>query len=380
MLFPLTEEQKARKQSAREFAEKFILPHQKEDEQKGVFRREFVNEMGKRGFFGTVIPPEYGGNNWGILSTVLIVEEIARISASYCMLPTNQCVGPGLTILKHGTEEQKKKYIPPLVSGEAIGCFASTEPDAGTDVGSMKMTAQAKGDDFILNGTKTWITAGSLADMGLFWVFTDKSKGLRGGVSAFIVDMKGTTGLTSSKIHEMGLLSSDASEVAFLDVKVPKDNMVGKMGDGYAILMETLSNTRWCAAARALGVGGACLEDSINTINARKQAGHKFDNLQMLQNQIAEMFIEHEGAKVLLYQGATNKDKGVGDATELPNAKYFCAESAVKAAEIAMEICGTYGVSMDLSVHRYMRDSRCFPITEGTSNILKVIVAGQLIK
>ena len=226
MLFELTDGQKEIRQRARDYAEKRISVVQEEDYDKGVFRPEIVKEMGELGFFAGVVPEEYGGNNVGFLGTVLCVEEIGRVSASYCMQPTSQSVGPGLTILRRGTEGQKDKYVRGLVSGDIVGCFASTEPDAGSDVAAMKMVAVEKDDRFVLNGEKTWVTSASAADMGLFWVYTDKEKRTR-GISCFIVDLKDTSGISTHLIDELGLHCCRASEVAFQDVEIPKDCLLG---------------------------------------------------------------------------------------------------------------------------------------------------------
>ena len=379
MFFELTEEQKEIKQRAKDYAEKRIAVVQEEDYDKGVFRPEIVKEMGELGFFAGVVPEEYGGNNVGFLGTVLCVEELGRVSASYCMLPTPQTVGPGLTILRHGTEEQKDKYVRGLASGDIIGCFSSTEPDAGSDVAAMKMVAVDKGDRFILNGTKTWATGGSAADMGLFWAYTDKEKGSR-GISCFIVDLKDSPGISTHLIEELGLHCCRASEVAFQDVEIPKDCLLGNRGEGYGILMETLGETRLCAGTRALGLGQACLDDCINFVKERRQAGQKIGNLQLVEAKIAEMYIEHEAARMLIYQVAANKDRGTGEPLDVPAAKYVACEAAVKAAETAMEIFGSFGFPSNMALRRYMNDSRCFPITEGTRNILKLVISRRLLR
>lgn len=380
MFFELTDEQKAIKRLARDFAEKRLSAVQAEDEEKHLFRREVVSEMGELGLLGTVLPEEYGGSNIGFLSTVLITEELARVSASYSTYSMSQAVGPGLAILKYGAKEQKEKYLPSFSSGEILVCFGSTEPDVGSDVAGMKTTAVEKDDHFILNGTKAWITNGPVADMGLFWVYTDREL-KRKGISCFILeDMKNTLGLTTSPYDKLGLWCTVTGEVAFDDVKIPKDCLLGSRGEGYKILMEVLGNTRLCAAARAVGVGQACLEDSIKYVKERQAFGQPLANFQMIQDQIAEMYIEHEAARMLVYQAAVNKDRGIQDVTEVAVAKYFACEAGMKAADMALKIYGSYGYSMDFPIQRYVRDSRAFPITEGTSNIQKIIIARSLLK
>jgi len=379
MFFEFTEEQKAIRNLARDFAEKWLAATTKDDEEKHLFRREIILEMGKLGLLGTVLPEEYGGSAIGFLSTALITEEFARVSASYSTYSMSQAVGPGLTILKYGTEEQKKKYLPGLCTGEILACFGSTEPDVGSDVLSMNTTAVEANDHYSLNGTKAWITTGPVADIGLFFAYTDKEMKDK-GISCFIVDLKHTPGISTSPYSKLGLWCTVTGEVVFSDARIPKDSLLGPRGSGYPILMEMLRNTRLCAAARAVGLGRACLEDSIAYVKERRAFGQPLANYQMIQGQLAEMYIEHEAARLLVYQCGLNKDKGIQDLIEVAIAKYSATRSAVKAADTALEIYGSYGFSMEYPIQRYIRDSRAFPITEGTSNIQKMIIARQLLR
>jgi glutaryl-CoA dehydrogenase (non-decarboxylating) len=377
MFFELSEEQRIIKDSVRRFAQERIAPIQEKDERAGIFRREIVSEMGKLGFFGGVIPEEYGGTNIGFLSSIIIVEEIARVSASYASFHVSQTVGPGLTILKYGTKNQKDRYLPVLVSGDLIGCFAATEPDTGSDVASMQMTAVKTEEGFVLNGTKTWITNAPVADVGLIFAYTNIEKKHK-GISCFIIDMKNTPGIVTNPIEKLGLSCTVTGEISFGDVEVPSETLLGNLGEGFKILMEMLNNTRLFAAARALGVGGACLEESLKYSKKRRQFGKSISEFQMIQDQIVEMYIEHEASKLLVYHSAANKDHGKYDPIEVSTAKYFACEAAAKAADIALKIHGSYGFSMDYPIQRYIRDSRAFNITEGTSNIQKIIVAKNL--
>jgi glutaryl-CoA dehydrogenase (non-decarboxylating) len=379
MFFEFTEDQKAIRKLAKDFAEKRLSVVAKEDEEKHLFRREIVSEMGKLGILGTVLPEEYGGSNVGFLSTVLIIEELARVSASYSTYSMSQAVGPGLTILKYGTKEQKDKYLPGLSTGDILICFGSTEPDVGSDVAGMKTTATEKDDHFILNGTKAWITNGPIADMGIFWAYTDKAKKHK-GISCFIFDLNNTPGISRSPYDKLGLWCTVTGEIVFSDVTILNDSLLGPKGEGFNILMEMLGNTRICAAARAIGVGGACLEDSIRYAKERNAFGQPIATFQMIQSQLAEMYVEHEAAKLLVYQAAANKDRGIQDFVEVATAKYFATQAGVKAADAALEIYGSYGYSMEYPIQRYIRDSRVFPITEGTSNIQKMIIARHLLK
>ena len=379
MHFELSDEQNTIRKLARDFAEKRLFLVEKEDGERHLFRREIVGEMGKLGLLGTVLPEEYGGSNVGFLSTVLITEELARVSASYSTYSMSQAVGPGLTILKYGTKEQKDKYLPGLSSGEILACFGSTEPDVGSDIAGMKTIAVEKEDHFSLNGTKAWITNGPVAEIGLFWAYTDR-KMKHKGISCFIVDLKNTPRISTSPYDKLGLWCTVTGEVVFDDAQIPKDCLLGPKGEGYRILMEMLGNTRICAAARAVGVGRACLEDSIKYAKERNAFGQPIANFQMIQSQLAEMYIEHEAAKLLVYQAALNKDKGIQDFVEVATAKYFATRASVKAADMALEIYGSYGFSMEYPIQRYIRDSRAFPITEGTSNIQKIIIARHLLE
>jgi glutaryl-CoA dehydrogenase (non-decarboxylating) len=379
VFFELTEEQKAIRRLAQDFAQKWLSATTQEDEEKHLFRKEIVIEMGKLGLLGTVLPEEYGGSDVGFLSTVLITEELARVSASYSTHSMSQAVGPGLTILKYGTEEQKEKYLPGLCSGEILACFGSTEPDVGSDVLGMKTAAVEEEEHYCLNGAKAWITNGPVADMGLIFAYTDRGMKER-GISCFIVDLKNTPGVSTSPYSKLGLWCTVTGEVVFNDARIPRDCLLGPRGKGHQILMEMLRNTRLCAAGRAIGVGKACLEDSIAYVKERTAFGQPIGNFQMIQGQLAEMYIEHEAATLLVYQCALNKDKGIQDLIEVAVAKYSATRSAVKAADTALEIYGSYGFSMEYPIQRYVRDSRAFPITEGTSNIQKIIIAKHLLR
>lgn len=377
MFFELSEEQKAMRDLARNFAEKKIKPLQEIDEKEGIFRREIVKEMGELGFFGGLISEDMGGTNVGYLTSIIIQEEIARVSASYSGHFMAQMAGPPLSILKNGTDKHKERYVPGLIKGDLIGCFASTEPDAGSDVASMRATATRKGDKYILDGQKTWISNATVADMGLFFVYTDKGKKQQ-GISCFIVELENTPGISRKKIEKLGLNCSTVGEVVFEQVEIKEDFLLGKKGDGFNILMGMLGNTRLFAAGRAIGVGRACLEESIKYAKERIQFGQPIGKFQMIQHQLAEMYIEHEASKILVYQVAINKDKGVDDIVEVAVAKHFACKAAAKAADMAMEVFGSYGFSMEYPIQRLVRDSRAFNITEGTSNIQKIIIARRL--
>jgi glutaryl-CoA dehydrogenase (non-decarboxylating) len=324
------------------------------------------------------MPEAYGGTDAGFLASIIIAEEIARISASYAGHFVSQTVGPGLAILRHGTDCQKDKYLPGLISGGLIGSFAATEPNAGSDVAAMKMAAQANEQGFVVNGTKTWITNAAVSDLCLLFAYTDRKKRHR-GISCFLVDMKETAGITTRRIEKLGLSCSVVGEMIFQDVQLPSASLLGGAGEGFTILMEMLNCTRLFAAARALGLGRACLEASLRYVKERQQFGQPLANLQMIQEQIAEMYLEHEASKLLVYQAALNKDRGTPEMTDVSVAKYSACEAAVRAADMTLKIFGSYGFSMEYPVQRFIRDSRAFHITEGTANIQKVIIARHIL-
>jgi glutaryl-CoA dehydrogenase (non-decarboxylating) len=379
MYFELPEEVKSAKELARKFAHERLLPLVKEDYEKGITRREVVEEMGQLGLFGCLIPEQYGGSSSGYLTAVQLAEEIGRVSGSYGGCFVSQLAGPPVTILRYGTESQKQGYIPGIISGKLIPLFAATEPDAGSDVAAMRSVAVEKSDRYVINGVKTWITNATVADIGLFWVYTNREERHR-GISCFIVDMRNTPGISTTKIEKLGLKCLETGEVLLEDVEVPKENILGKPGDGFKILMNTLGNTRLLAAARSLGVAKACLEASLQYAKERVQFGKPIADFQMIQSQLADMFVEHEAAKLLVYQAAVNRDRGIDDITEVATAKLFACEAGLRAALSAMRIYSSYGFSLEYPIHQYLRDAMAFPMTEGTSNIQKLIIAKNLLK
>ena len=378
MHYEIPKEIIAVKEVVKRFAERRLSPITEKDYEEGIARREIIEELGKLGCFGCLIPEEYGGTNTGYLAGVVITETLAKVNASYAGCSMAQLAGPPVTLLRYGTDEQKKKYISQIVSGKLLALFAATEPDAGSDIGAMNSVAVDKGDRYLINGTKTWITNATNGDIGLVWVYTDREK-KHHGISCFIADMKNTRGIKTRKIEKLGLRCSEVGEIVFEDAEIPKENLLGKLGEGYQILMFTLSNTRLFAAARALGVGEICLEESLKYAKERIQFGQPIADYQLIQNQLVEMHVEHEAAKLLVYQVAMNKDRGIHDITELATAKLFACEAGTKAALTAMRIFSAYGFSLEYPIHRYVRDALALPITEGTSNIQKVIIAKNIL-
>ena len=374
MDFNLSEELQAIRETARDFAEKEIVPYADRWDAEHYFPREVVKKMADLGFYGTLVPEEYGGNGLGFLAGTIITEEIARASASLRVTFNMQTFGPALSILRYGTEEQKKRYIPKLVSTEMISCFGITEPNAGSDIMALKTTAIPKGDHFVVNGAKTWISNAQVADLCILYAYSDpaaKSKGL----STLLLDMH-LPGISTRPLDKMGLHSAPTGEIILEDVKVPKDALLGTLGDGVKHVFASLNQTRLSCAAGGLGIAQACLEASIKYCNERVQFGQQIGQYQMNQDMIAIMATELEAARFLVYRAAVQKDEGsLGNVLETSMAKYYAAEVAGKAADFAMRILSAYGYSTEYPVARYYRDAKSVQIVEGTANIQKTIIA-----
>jgi glutaryl-CoA dehydrogenase (non-decarboxylating) len=373
MDFELTKEHKAIRDAAREFAQKQIAPVAHEYDQTHHFPRDLISKMGELGFFGCLIPEEYGGTEYGFMGMALITEEISKVSSSLRGAINMQCTGTAYNIMKNGTEEQKQKYIPPLVAGEKLGCFAITEPNAGSDALSMETYATHEKGEFVLNGTKTWISYATVADIAILYAYTDREKRAK-GLSAFIVELK-SPGISTSLIEKLGTHSFPTGEISLSNVRVPEKNILGKPGDGAAILFGSLPDTRIGCAAGALGLAEACLEESIKYCKARKQFGQSIGSFQMNQALIADVAMNIEAARFLLYRAAWQKDTGVkNNVLETSYAKMFAANVAMQAATAAMDIHGAYGYSAEYNVARYFRDARMYQIVEGTANIHRMII------
>lgn len=376
MDFGLTEEQRMMQQMAKDFAHKEILPTMKEDEANHRFRPELVRKMGGLSFFGCALPEEYGGNGFGFLESVILSEQIAKVSGSW-RLPFNmQNIGPAITVNKFGSEEQKRRFIPGWVSAEALGFFAITEPNSGSDVVSMRTTATDRGDHWELNGQKMWISNAHVGDWGLVYAITDRSAGYK-GMSCFIVNLKGNEGIVTAPIEtKLGLHCAPTGEISFSSAKIPKDSVLGEVGMGFPICMWQLNNTRISCAAGAIGIAGGAIEAAIGYANERTQFGKKIGSYQMIQAQIADMVAEHEAAQLLVYRAAWLKDQGLPNQHQTSMAKLFASESAVHCALDTMKIFGSYGFSTEYPAERFLRDAQSLRVVEGTSNIQKTIIAG----
>ncbi len=376
MHFGLTEEQQMMQDAARNFAEKEILPTLPEDEADHRFRPDLVKKMAELGFFGCALPEEHGGNGFGFVESVILAEQIAKVSGSW-RLPFNmQNIGPAITVNKFGTEEQKRRFIPDWVSADSLGFFAMTEPNTGSDVASMGTTATDRGDHWELNGQKMWISNAHVGDWGLVYAFTDKSKKHK-GMTCFIINLKANEGIATVPIEtKLGLHCAPTGEIAFNGAKIPKDSVLGEVGMGFQICMWQLNNTRIGCAAGAIGIAGGAIAAAIGYANERTQFGKKIGAYQMVQAQIADMVAEHEAAKLLVYRAAWLKDQGLPNQHETSMAKLFASETAVHAASETMKIFGSYGYSTEYPAQRFLRDAHSLRVVEGTSNIQKIIIAG----
>jgi len=376
MNFALTEELEMLRSMARDFAAEKIEPFaDKWDEEHYFPYEEVVKPMGELGFFGTVIPEEYGGNNMGWLAAMILTEEIARASSSLRVQINMQALGCAFTIFRYGTEAAKKKYIEKLVTAEYLGGFGITEANAGSDVMGIKSVAEDKGDHWLINGTKTWISNAATADCLIYYAYTDRSKGNK-GLSAFVVDMKNNPGISVTELDKLGSRSSPTGEIFMENVKVPKENLLGNLGDGAKIVFGSLNGTRCSAAAGGVGLAQACLDIAIQYANEREQFGQKIGNFQMIQDMIAQMACEIEAARLIVYKAACQKDEGnLNNTLEVAQAKYLAGEVATKCSNYAMRILGAYGYSTEYPVARYYRDAPTYSMVEGSANVCKWIVS-----
>jgi len=379
MYFELTEEQIAVRDVAREFAQKELLPGVIERDEKQEFPHEQIKKLGELGFMGMMVSPEYGGAGMDTISYVLAMEEISKIDAStsVCMSVNNSLVCWGLE--KYGTEEQKRKYLVPLAQGKIIGAFCLSEPEAGSDATSQNTTAEDKGDHYVINGTKNWITNGHNASVYLVMAQTDRSKGHR-GINCLIVE-KGQKGFTQGvKENKLGIRGSDTCSLQFDNVIVPKENRVGEEGFGFKFAMQVLDGGRIGIASQALGIASGALELAIKYSSERKAFGNAINQLQAIQFKLADMATEVEAARLLCLKAAWLKDQHQPIGMAAAMAKLFASRTAVKCALEAIQVHGGYGYVKEYHVERLLRDSKITEIYEGTTEIQKIVIARYLTK
>jgi len=374
MNFELTEEQLAVKEAARDFAQNVLKPGVIERDRDQRFPVEEIKQLGELGFLGMMVDPKYGGSGMDTLSYVLAMEEISKVDAStsVCMSVNNSLVCWGLE--KFGNEEQKQKYLIPLAKGEKIGAFCLSEPEAGSDATSQRTTAIDKGDYYLMNGTKNWITNGSSASIYLVIAQTNIEAGHK-GINAFIIE-RGMEGfIVGAKEDKMGIRGSDTHTLMFNDVKVPKENRIGEDGFGFKFAMKVLSGGRIGIAAQALGIAGGALELSLAYSKERKAFGKEIYKHQAIAFKLADMATEIEAAKLLVYRSAMDKDAGRDYGQSSAMAKLYASKVAMEQTVEAVQIHGGYGYVKEYHVERLMRDAKITQIYEGTSEVQKIVIS-----
>lgn len=378
MDYLLSEEQNMIRDMVSKFSDNEIKPVASENEKNGKFPADIIKQAGELGLMGIAYPEEYGGAGMDNISYMIAIEEISRNCASTGVIisaHSSLAVDP---IYRFGTEEQKKKYLPDLCSGKKIGCHALTEPGAGSDAGAIKTNAKLEGDNWVINGTKHFITNGKEAEIAVIFAVTDSSKGTK-GISAFIVE-KGTPGFSIGKLeHKLGIRSSSTAELIFEDCKIPKENILGEEGKGFKIALITLDGGRLGIASQALGIAKASIMDAIAYAKEREQFGAPIAKLQAIQWMIANMWTEYEAAWLLVYRASLMKDKGLRYSKEAAMAKLKASETAMFCANKAIQIFGGYGYTDEFNVERYLRDAKITEIYEGTSEIMRLVIASNLL-
>ncbi len=378
MNFELTQEQQLFREMVREFAAKEVAPHAKRVDEEGVFPRETIKQIGELGLMGVVIPTEYGGAGADNVCYAIAMEEIARACASTSVIVSvnNSLVGD--PIYKFGTEAQKQKYLIPIAGGSILGCFALSEPGAGSDAAGQQTTARKDGNAFILNGTKNFITNALEADIALVFATVDRDLRAK-GICAFIVE-KGTPGFSITKVEKkLGIKGSSCCQLLFEDCRVPEGNLLGEVGLGFKIAMATLDAGRIGIAAQAVGIAQAALDMSLSYATQRQAFDKPIASFQAIQWMIADIANQTEAARLLTYRAAWMKDRGVRYTKESAMAKLFASETASRAATKALQIHGGYGYIYDFAAQRLFRDARITEIYEGTSEIQRLVIAQHLL-
>jgi len=379
MQFELTEEHLMIRQAARDFAQTELKPGVIERDEHQKFPAEQIKKLGELGFLGMMVSPEYGGSGMDAISYSLVMEELSKIdaSASVVVSVNNSLVCYGLE--KYGNEAQKQKYLVPLATGQVIGAFCLSEPEAGSDATSQHTTAIDMGDHYLVNGTKNWITNGGTASTYIVMAQTDTSKKHR-GINALIIE-KGIQGFTvGPKENKMGIRGSDTHSLMFSDVKVPKENRIGEEGFGFKFAMATLEGGRIGIASQALGIAAGAYELSVQYAKERKAFGKTLGDLQAIQFKLADMATEIEAARLLCHRAAWLKDNGLPYAQAASMAKLFASETAMRTTIEAVQIHGGYGFVKEYHVERLMRDAKITQIYEGTSEIQRIVISREVLK
>jgi alkylation response protein AidB-like acyl-CoA dehydrogenase len=377
--FVLTEDQEALRKEIRQFAAREIAPHVSEWDEKSEFPAAVVKKLGAMGLLGVIFPPEYGGAGMGYVDYVLAIEELSAVDGSIgIIVAAHNSLGTNHIFLA-GNEEQKRKYVPKLASGEWLGAWGLTEPGSGSDAGGARTTAVRRGDKWVLNGTKTFITNGSYADTAVVIAVTDKSKGTH-GLSAFVVE-KGTKGFRpGKKENKLGLRASDTSELIFEDCEIPAENLLGVEGEGFVDSMRVLDGGRISIAALSLGIARGALDAATKYVKERRQFGKAIAEFQGIQWKLADMATELDAARLLTQRAAVLKDSGRTVTRESAMAKLFASEVAVRICNEAVQLFGGYGFIKDYPAEKFYRDVKLCTIGEGTSEIQRMVIARELLK
>ena len=373
MDYDLSPEQDEIRKLAHEFADREIVPGARERDRNEIFPADILKKMAPLGFMGGPVPEQYGGHGLDYIAHALVTEEFGRADSSVRTTLSVQISLVELTILKWGTEIQKQKYLPSLCSGAVIACFGLTEPEVGSDATQLRTSAKRDGADWILNGRKMWISNGSVSKLALVFAQTDPSLGHK-GIAAFLLE-RDRQAYGSQGLHgKLGLRSSDSSELILDDVRVPDANRLGQVGEGFKIAMSALDSGRYSVAAGAVGVAQACIDASVAYATQRKSFGKPLAGHQLVTEMIADMVVETEAARLLVWRAGDLKNKGRPNTRETSIAKLYASEAAQRAADSAIQIHGGYGFSDEFPVERYWRDARVNRLYEGTTQIQKLII------
>ncbi len=378
MDFEPSGEQALLRRTVRDFALKELAPHSREWDEKQGFPRDVFAKLGALGIAGACWPEEYGGSGLTTLDWAIVMEELARADAGVALSLAAHHSLCSAHVHLAGSEEQKRRFLPPLARGEKVGCWGLTEPGSGSDAGGMRTTAVRDGDDWVLNGSKNFITNGGIADTAVVMAVTDHAAGKK-GISAFVVE-RGTPGFRAGKKEDkLGVRSSDTSELVLEDCRVPAVNLIGREGMGFVDTLKILDKGRVGIAAFSVGIAQASLEASMRYALERKQFGHPIADFQAIQFKIAEMATRAEAARLLTWRAAAMADAGLSHTAESAMAKLFASEASVEIALEAIQVHGGYGYVKDYPVERYLRDAKIGTIGEGTSEVQRLVIARQLL-
>ena len=378
MDFELTEEQQLVRETARAFTESEVVTRGRENDRNEFFDLELVAKLAAQGYLGAIVPPEYGGAGLDYLTYGLVVEEIGRGDSAMRTVVSVQTSLVCSSILRFGTEEQKRRYLPKLCSGEWLACFGLTEPDTGSDAANQKTRARRTDDGWVLNGSKMWISIGNYAQLALIFAQTDPSLGHK-GLACFLVETEGNDGYQAQEIHhKMGLRGSDTAAISLDDCHVPADAMLGDVGQGFRVAMSSLESGRYSVAAGCVGICQGCLDHSVAYAKERTQFDRPIAAFQLVQAMLADMRVQTDAARMLVYRAGALKDAGKPNSTETSIAKLYATEAAVNCANTAIQVHGGAGYVDDHPVERYFRDARVTTLYEGTSQIQKLIIGRAL--